>query len=106
VKLPDTGEVAHHLLILLSARRRVASKEAYRALAEKFRLDHVQRSARRRTRYESAWHNRVQTAREHLVKRGWLNPAERGVWSLTAAGKIEAEARANTLTVTDLRDLL
>jgi Mn-dependent DtxR family transcriptional regulator len=36
------------------------------------------------------WENHVQAAREHLAKRGFIERARRGYWSLTPAGHIEA----------------
>jgi hypothetical protein len=92
IDLPDTDAVAEALLIALSHfSRLVEPREIYDLLADKFGLTLAQRNAPRHTREESAWHNRVQTARKRLVERGELNGQMQGLWSLTAAGRERAK---------------
>src|ERR1700743_1768499 len=98
VMLPDTGAVALALLKLLQGYGRgVKPKEVYGQLADVFQLTGAQRTAKRRTTSGSAWHNRVQTAREHLVRQGLLDGSQRGVWRLTPKG-----VEAPTLKSTDM----
>ena len=105
-ELPDTASVADELLHFLWLRKRpLRPLELYDLLADTMHLDHLQRHARRRTREERAWNNRVQTAREHLVRLGFLDPSRRGFWSLTTAGREEAERRAKFRASGDPADL-
>jgi hypothetical protein len=63
-ELPNTASVANLLLRFLWQRRRpLRPAELYDPLGDAMNLDHLQRHARRRTREERAWNNRVQTAR-------------------------------------------
>ena len=93
-ELPETSLVADQLLhFLWRYRRPIRPIELYGALADAMQLDQTQRDAKRRTRDELAWHNRVQTAREHLARLGFIGHSRRGFWSLTAAGREEAKRR-------------
>src|SRR5437867_1160716 len=89
--LPKTSEVALVLLIYLSGfRRPVDPMWAYAALADRFRLGPRERHMPRRTTEQSKWHNRVQTAREHLARLGFVDRTERGWWQLTPQGRAAA----------------
>jgi restriction endonuclease Mrr len=72
---------------MLKGRPPAAPVSIYGPLAQIFGLNLAQLNARRRTRGgERAWHNRVQTARKHLVARGLMDRSKPGFWSLTVAG--------------------
>ena len=43
----------------------------------------------------SLWQNHVHWARLHLAQEGFIDRSERGVWSLTDAGKRRAQARSS-----------
>ena len=104
VVLPDTGRTEQELLLLLKGRT-LNAEDCYRILGDRFGLNAAQLHARRRTRSESAWNNRVQSARNRLVKRGLLFSAPRGVWRLTTAGK-QAADELEMLRATPLSELL
>ncbi|HEV2561115.1 MAG TPA: winged helix-turn-helix domain-containing protein [Rhizomicrobium sp.] len=99
VGLPETGSVAiwlHHFLYLRA--KPVEPKEMYDQLADHFGLDTRQRHAMRHTTSEPAWHNRVQTAREHLRKLGYLDGSQFGLWSLTPDGIAAAKKQEPRLS--------
>ena len=86
VELPNIGQIEQQLHLYLWRRGKpVEPKEVYQALAEILKLSPAQLSARRRTRYERAWNNRVQTARKNLVERGILDGSRRGFLELDGA---------------------
>jgi restriction endonuclease Mrr len=103
--LPFNKAVEHHLLQRLSKRSRpVRPSELYDGLADDLKLTSQQRLLKRQTTDGSLWHNRVQTARKHLVERGWMNRLPIGKWSLTEAGKVEAERVSSLIFDIDLSD--
>jgi restriction endonuclease Mrr len=87
--LPDSRSVAQALLHFLRLRSRpMEPSEIYDPLAEMMRLTPAQLRLKRRTRpTESAWNNRVQTARELLVRDGLIIGTRHGFWSLTETGR-------------------
>lgn len=102
VNLPATGEVTRQLLRFLHLRNQpVRPQIMYQELADHFGLNALQLNAKRRTTNESAWHNRVQTARRRLVDLGLMDASRHGLWILTEAGKKEALSPV-ALTLEDL----
>ena len=98
--LPSSREVADALLKFLSLRTRaVRPKDVYGPLAECFGLTIQQLALKRRTTHESLWHNRVQTAREHLARKSLLDRSlPPGQWLLTEKGREWAEFRERPFT--------
>ena len=89
--LPNNEKVSDELLKVLSRfSRPVEPIEVYDLLADIFELSSVQRHATRETTEESAWHNRVQTARAHLVRQDYLDGRLHGLWLLTDIGRARA----------------
>jgi restriction endonuclease Mrr len=86
--LPNVAAVADALVRpLKDCARPMRPAELYDDLADLFGLTSFQKSLTRQTRHESAWDNRVQTARKHLVDQGVINGTERGYWSLSEKGR-------------------
>ena len=85
--LPDHGEIEKALVELLIARsnRPLTADEAYTLLADHFQLDWQAASAEliSASGRENKWQNRCRSARNHLVKRDWLNRDPYNSWSLT-----------------------
>jgi len=85
--LPKNADVERELLRFLRLRQRpVEPLEVYEALADKFKLTQQQMSIKRNDTHESLWHNRVQAAREHLARPGFMHRQPYGQWSLTKKG--------------------
>jgi restriction endonuclease Mrr len=76
--------------------------DVYQPLAEKMGLTTRQQLVKRRTTEESLWHNRVQTAREHLAKLGYMERRQHGLWSLTSEGRAHAEMLAGPVPDPDM----
>jgi Mrr N-terminal domain/Uncharacterized protein conserved in bacteria (DUF2252) len=88
LKLPPKGEVEKRLLRLLSLQfKPLGPQVLYRLLADDFKLTPHQRDARPPKWNESAWNNHVRQARRRLVGHGWVDDSERGLWSITEAGR-------------------
>ena len=91
--LPHDSEIQMGLLRLLADAQdgSMYCADVYRALAEQFpELTEDEVTIRYRNAV-SHWANRVQFARLHLVKQGWLLPpyvaGDRGFWTITRAGR-------------------
>jgi len=92
--LPDNHAVATAMLKLLHLRPKgMAPSDVYPQLAEMLGVDHAVQSLRRGTTLESQWHNRCQTARQHLVRKGEMYRQPRGRWALTPKGVDAAMGR-------------
>ena len=82
--LPPESEVMAALEALLERKKRaVTLPEAYRALADEFKLTMEQRSRMMDNGNVCHWENRVQWARNSLVKAGIMAREPRGLWGLT-----------------------
>ena len=81
------------LLLLLYSGGEVASKDAYRPLANFFDLSAADRSKLRPTHGKGRlWDNWVQYARDKLRSEGLVLPnTDRGRWQLAERGRVEAE---------------
>jgi restriction endonuclease Mrr len=85
-------EVEQKLLLYLHGFQRwLEPLSIYAPLADILKLTAAQRHARRSNRKEAAWENRVQCARESLVRKGLLDGSRHGQWRLTAEGHAQAE---------------
>ena len=105
VELPDTGCVEMEMLMVLKMGRSATAQECYCALAERLKLTPAQLRAKiHNTKSEYAWHNRVRTARNHLVKRGLMCALPRNSWKLTQKG-IERAAKLEMLRAEGLAGL-
>lgn len=81
--LPAESEVMAALEALLASKKRaVTPSEAYRALADEFKLTTEQRSRLMDNGKVCHWENRVQWARNSLVKSGIIAREPRGHWGL------------------------
>ncbi len=81
--LPLESEVMAALEALLGKKKRaITPSEAYRALADEFRLTTEQRSRLMENGKVCHWENRVQWARNKLVKAGIMAREPRGLWGL------------------------
>ena len=81
--LPPEGEVSFaKMLQLLAKKRAVTPSEAYRTLADEFKLTTEQRSRLMDNGNVCHWENRVQWARNSLVKAGIMARGPRGLWGL------------------------
>lgn len=82
-------------LPLLRALRQLGGRarpnEVYPALEQHFVELTEADKAERLESGGSRWQNRVQFARQNLVTQGLIDPNERGVWKLTAAGEKRAK---------------
>lgn len=85
VKLPNIGDIEKALIELLRARgnRPLTASEAYRMLANHFKLDWKQRNVKSATRDALKWHDHCRSAREHLAKRNIMPREPRDSWALT-----------------------
>jgi restriction endonuclease Mrr len=87
--LPDGRAFAEQLFRLLKVRGPVwvKPKDIHDELADALGLDHVQQRVGRRTKpNEPKFHNRIYSARKHLVELGLLDGSRRTFWKLTQAG--------------------
>ncbi len=90
--MPDNYAVSKGLLRILRGRRNpVSPTDIYDPLADLLKVTSSQRALQRNTQPTSLWHNRVQAARDHLVKKGLLDNSRHGLWSLTDAGRAKAD---------------
>lgn len=81
--LPPESEVMAALEALLGSKKRaVTPSEAYKALADEFMLTPEQRSRLMDNGKVCHWENRVQWARNKLVKAGIMAREPRGLWNL------------------------
>ncbi|WDA40884.1 winged helix-turn-helix domain-containing protein [Erythrobacter sp. BLCC-B19] len=87
-ELPDTHAVASILLrYLVQVGQPRSAAEAYRALAEQFGLARATRNMRMPNQAEPHWNNRVRTAMNSLVKKGYAERSVRDEWTATKAGR-------------------
>jgi hypothetical protein len=97
LKLPPQAKVEVELLKLLAARSRpLAPTEAYRALADTFRLTSVQQQAPREGSVRSsdpAWNWLVRRAMQHLKDEGWAYHPQHGFWAATEEGRSAQRGR-------------
>jgi restriction system protein len=90
--IPKQHEIERPLLQVLHALGGQASpRDVYGLLEQRFDDLTEADKAEVLTAGMSRWRNRVQFVRQNLVQQGLLDPSERGVWRLTAAGKLRAE---------------
>jgi hypothetical protein len=69
---PSLPAIKHQLLLMLNLYGRPVEPDVlYSPLADHFHLSRQQRHAKRNTRDEPLWNNRVQTARARLVEDGF-----------------------------------
>jgi hypothetical protein len=82
--LPTESEtrIALHELLLERAPNAVTAQEAYRILADRFRLSQRLRTQLIPNGNEPHWENRVRFARRKLVAAGLLDGSEQGIWKL------------------------
>ena len=99
VVFPEAARISPYFLRLLQKGPRQPI-EIYDALADLMELNSAQRTAKRRTAEELAWHNRMQTVRKQLVERGLLKAGPRGYWQLTKEGREEAEKEERIAALT------
>jgi len=86
--IPETSEVERALLFYLADFVTPKSAQyAYRTLAQQFGLNQTQRAQRMPNQAESHWENRVRTARNQLVQKGYLDNTRRDEWMLTPSGR-------------------
>lgn len=105
LSLPSQADVETRLLGLLLGRSSpIETVHAYNELADLFGLSQSQRHAGRPNTRGSAWEYLVRQAKRRLKDEGWLHDPERGLWSLTQEGSVEAQKRARRGTYT-LKDL-
>jgi restriction endonuclease Mrr len=105
LEMPSNDVIERQLLRFLLLRSRpIEPKKLYGPLAEAVGLTSQQLRLRRKTTEESLWHNLVQTARNHLVRRGLMDNSQRGFWSLTPKGN-EAARMHEKLGSPTLEDL-
>ena len=82
--LPSQGEVEQALLSLLQARNEpLRPADAYEALATEFGLSDEMRQRTMENSARNHWENRVQWARNELVKAKVIASRPRGLWALT-----------------------
>ncbi|WDR00860.1 DUF3883 domain-containing protein [Devosia sp. J2-20] len=82
--LPSQGEVERALLSLLQARNQpLRPADAYEALAKEFGLSEDMRQRTMENSGRNHWENRVQWARNELVKAKVIASRPRGLWTLT-----------------------
>ncbi|MEI3804063.1 DUF3883 domain-containing protein [Agrobacterium sp. CCNWLW32] len=82
--LPSQGEVEQALLSLLQARNQpLRPADVYEALAEEFGLSEELRQRTMENSARNHWENRVQWARNELVKAKVIASRPRGLWALT-----------------------
>jgi hypothetical protein len=84
LQLPTESEtrIALHEFLLQRAPDSVTPQEAYRALADRFRLSTRLRTKLMQDSHEVHWENRVRFARRKLVDADILDGSEQGVWKL------------------------
>ena len=92
---PDYEEIADALLALLMAwggsNGELRPDECYEPLGEYFGLTKEQRTSPRPDgRGGSAWENTIQWARQRLINHAMLDGSTRGVWRITALGRVYA----------------
>lgn len=88
VSLPDTHDVEMQLLrFLASVDQPRTAQQAYSELANHFDLGHSVRIQRMPNQGEPHWPNRVRTAMNQLVQKGYAERAIRDRWSATQKGK-------------------
>ena len=86
IDLPSQSEVEQALLHLLQARDQpITPAEAYEALAREFDLSPETRQRTMEKSVRNHWENRVQLARNELVKAKVIASRPRGLWALTAS---------------------
>ena len=98
---PSDEKIADVLLVFIRVHGgdelAVDCKKAYAPLADYFDLSDAARRLSRADFYVddpsrgSAWANRVQWARNQLVKDGYLSESRQAVWKLSTAGKSHAD---------------
>src|SRR4051812_29887305 len=67
------------------------ASDTYEPLADKFGLSREMRAQLLDDQFHRReWNNKVQWAREHLRKAGWLESDTRGQWTLTDSGRARA----------------
>lgn len=67
----------------------VSPSGTFGPLANYFKLSEEERNQLLSSGISKRWDNRVQWARFHLVRKGFLESFTRGIWKITAAGKKE-----------------
>ncbi|MBU0739517.1 MAG: DUF3883 domain-containing protein [Alphaproteobacteria bacterium] len=98
--LPSQGEVEQALLNLLQTRNQpIRPADAYETLAKEFGLSDEMRQRTMENSARNHWENRVQWARNELVKAKVIASRPRGLWALIASQQSgedwsEAEVRA------------
>jgi AAA domain (dynein-related subfamily)/Mrr N-terminal domain len=87
--LPTKTEtrIALHELLLERAPAAVTPQEAYRTLADRFRLPTRLRAQLMQNSNEVHWENRVRFARQDLVDASILDGSEQGFWKLRIRGQ-------------------
>lgn len=78
-----------HLIYTLGGE--VKPEDTYRPLAEYFSLSEEEQNELLPSGISKKWENRVQWARFHLTKKGFLDGSIRGIWKITEKGKKELE---------------
>lgn len=88
---PEYEEIEKPLLCLIyhsgGEKHEIRASDAYRPLADHFRLSPSERAEPRKDgREEPLWNNMVQWARRKLKDNGYLASAPHGVWRLSELG--------------------
>jgi len=78
-----------HLIYTLGGE--VRPDDTYKPLADYFGLSEKEQNELLPSGISKKWENRVQWARFHLTKKGFLDGSVRGIWRMTEKGKKELE---------------
>jgi restriction endonuclease Mrr len=85
--MPKQSDIEQPILTVLRAfGGQAAPKDVYARLEQFFEDLTEADKAEQLTSGALRWRNRVQFARQNLVMQGLIDPSERGLWRLTAAG--------------------